>query len=117
MKLKGGRVATGGQLRSVIESHAGPSILRAGLAVQGGIQKASPVKTGTLRRSWSVSALQWQGSRVYVRVGTTLVYARYQNTRTVNSGYIERGYEGARAQAKGLVEQGMKSLGDALWVK
>jgi hypothetical protein len=95
MDLKGGRPLTGPAMLGVL----GPGLMRAGLSLQASIQRATPVRTGTLRRSWATTQPQEAGARVIVYVGTSIVYARYQNTRTRNKGYIERGLKEGRDAA------------------
>ena len=48
---------------------------------------ASPKKTGRLSRAWVV---RWQRNGI-MRLRNKRVYARYQDTRTRNRGYIRRG--------------------------
>ena len=110
-------MATGGELRDVIQRQAGPFIHRAGLAVQGGIQKTSPVKKGTLRRGWTTSQPAWKGTRLLVKVGNKVWYVRDQNERSRNRGFIKRGYDSAKEQAKAQIEQGLHAIRDAFWVK
>jgi hypothetical protein len=112
MSLKGGRPLTGPALLDVF----GPHLQRAALTLQAGIQKASPVKTGTLRRSWTTSQPREGGTGVYVMIGTAIVYARYQNTRTINRGYVERGVETSMQEALRVFREGIGSDIGQLWV-
>ena len=111
--LKGGRPISGDKLADLVAPH----VKRAGLVVQGGIQTASPVKTGTLRRSWNTGEPAKVGGSVGVKVGTNIVYARYQNERTRNKGYVRRGIEAVKEQAAGALRDGIRGDMSKLWDK
>lgn len=113
MKLRGGNVAPPAAFMALL----GPPLRRAAYVVQGGVMKASPVLTGTLRRSWTTSPSSVIGVRVVSRVGTSLVYARYQNTRTRNRGYVKRGIDVAKTRAKQVLQDGMREVVQGLWEK
>ena len=110
-------MATGGQLRSVVGSHAGPNFVRAGQTIKGGVQKTSPVKRGVLRASWSESPPAWKGSVYFVRVTNSQHYAGIQNAKGRNRGYVERGTAASSEQAKAEIGRGIKSIGEGFWVK
>lgn len=111
MSLKGGRPITGQAMLDVF----GPSLRLAGFAVQAGIQKESPVKTGTLRRSWTTGEPEKKGRGMVVYVGTAIVYAHYQNTRTRNRGHIERGVTNATPKAMQVFSDGVGAVINELW--
>lgn len=111
--LKGGRPISGDKLAEIISPH----VKRAGLVVQGGIQTASPVKTGTLRRSWTTGEPEKLGGSVSVKVGTNVVYARRQNEATRNKGYVKRGIEAVKAEAASTLRDGIRGDIDKLWDK
>jgi hypothetical protein len=92
-----------------------PHAHRAALALQAGIQEATPVRSGHLRRGWNTGQPSRQGRVVRVKVGNAVVYARYQNTRTVNKGYVERGVEAARAKAERVLRDGITRDAQGLW--
>lgn len=118
MKLTGGRMARQEEMRRAVQDVMGTSIKRAALSLQAGVQKTSPVRTGTLRRSWAISEPAWIGSQRYgAQVGTTLVYARYQNERTRNKGYIEAGVNQGKGGALRELQQGVALLAARAWVK
>lgn len=115
--VRGGRFANANELRQAAGAVLGPYVQRAGYRVQKGIQVASPVRTGTLRRSWTTATPAWDGMILAVQVGSVLVYAAYQNYKTRNAGYVERGIEAARDAAVGEVRAGLAALGRAGWVR
>jgi hypothetical protein len=65
MPLKGKRLATGHEARAIIERELSVALKRAGFILQGFLMRNSPVKTGTLRRSWSVGEPQVGGRPLY----------------------------------------------------
>jgi hypothetical protein len=113
MHLKGGRPVTGDALMSIIAPH----VKRAGLVVQGGVMEASPVKQGHLRRGWATGEPEKAGRVVRVKVGNSVVYARYQNTRTRNRGYVERGVKATIQRATDTLRDGIRGDMDKLWDK
>jgi hypothetical protein len=113
MSLKGGRPVTGDRLMSIVAPH----VKRAGLVVQGGVMEASPVKTGHLRRGWTTGEPERTGRVVRVRVGNAVVYARYQNERTRNRGYVERGVKATIQRATDTLRDGIRGDMNKLWDK
>lgn len=112
MSLKGGRPASGDAMISIFM----PPLHRAGLVVQAEWQRNAPVLTGTYRRSVTTSPPQKRGRGAVVYVGTAIVYAHYQNTRTRNRGHIERAVEIARPKAIQVFSDGVGAAMSQMWV-
>lgn len=111
MSLKGGRPVTGSALVDIFM----PPLRLAGLVVQASWQKNAPVKTGTYRRSVNTGMPQKQGRGAVVYVGTAIVYAHYQNTRTKNRGHIERSVTEATPKALQVFSDGVAAAMNELW--
>lgn len=107
MPLTGKRLATGHEARAIIERELSVALKRAGFILQGFLMRNSPVKTGTLRRSWSVGEPRWEGDRFIVKVGTALIYARIVNARGKSKEYIDRSIEQARSQLKEAIHDAL----------
>jgi hypothetical protein len=113
MKMRGGNLISPDRFMQLVQK----PVQDAALVAQGGVQEASPVKEGTLRRSWTTSPAEQRGSRVVSRVGTNVVYARYQNTRTRNRGYVKRGIDRVKSRAKQVLAGGMAGVVEQMWGK
>ena len=112
-----GQAAVGNRLRDLVERHLDPHIKRAGLAVQGGVQESTPVRTGTLRRSMTTGQPVWHGRVRRVQVGTNLVYGPIVNRRGRSRGYFKRGVDKRAHIARRMLEQGAHALGREVWVR
>lgn len=115
--VTGGHFAAGSALQERLGPLLRPRVQRAALIVQGAIQRRTPVRTGTLRRSWTVSSPAWDGAVLRSDVGTAIVYAHYQDTATRNKGFIEAGIDDAKAQAVQEIQIGLHEAARAGWVK
>lgn len=101
----------GGTLAQVLKQHYGPTVKRAGLAVQAEEQRATPRVTGHLQRGWTTGEPDMKGSSLVVRVANNVVYAaRVNRTSRQNAGYIARGYAGGRTKALQVLRAGIKEL-------
>lgn len=114
MSVKGGRFAL--DLSTLLEA-VGPALRRGGMALQAGIMESSPVRKGDLRRSWTTSEAELAGESVTVRVGSNKVYARYQNTRTRNAGYVQAGIEAQKESARQEIRDGIAGAKEKLWIR
>ena len=94
-----------------------PHIEKAGLVVQAGVMASSPVKTGDLRRRWNVRSVVVDGTKAVASVGNDTPYARYQNTRTRNRGYVKQGIDASKAQAIQVLAEGIHADIQKMWEK
>lgn len=108
----GANFKIGGDLKAALMSTLGPTIKRAALQAQAGIQVVTPVKTGNLRRSWNTGSPQWDGSLLVTRVGTNVVYARSVDARR---GFVKRGLTSSQSQALGVLREGIRALDADIW--
>lgn len=109
---KKGRFISGSSVGDV----CAPNLVMAALVIEGGIKAASPVLTGTLRRSWTTGQAQKQGNRVVVKVGSAVVYARRVNlTSKANKGYVQAGIAERKAKAIQVFKDGLKANAGLLW--
>jgi hypothetical protein len=69
------------------------------------VQRVTPVKEGTLRRSW---ATRVEGTGERGIVGTNLIYARPVNRRRQ---FVERGWEAAQEPIQTIIDE----RGGVLW--
>ena len=111
LKLRGGNLDP----ERLLQLLQGP-VRKAAMSVQAGVMASSPVKTGDLRRSWTTAPAEVAGSRVVSRVGTNKVYARYQNTRTRNRGYVKQGIDATKESAKQVLKDELGDVVKQLWV-
>ena len=63
------------------------------------LRKASPVRTGKLRRGWRARILGGRG-----RLRNLVVYALYQDVDTINRGYVRRGCLAAYPRIEDLLD-------------
>ena len=118
ISLRGGRPIKGDDLRAAVEEACDPIIRKAGLAMEAAIKRATPVRTGNLRRSWTTAQEpQWAGNIRRVPVGTAVVYARHVQYVGRSAGYIDRGLQAGVQPAKRQLEMGVEELAHHLWVK
>lgn len=111
MKMKGNTLADANKLLELVR----PAVRRTAMAVQAGVMMSSPVKSGDLRRSWNTSEAETDGRRVVSRVGSNKVYARFQNTRTRNRGYVKQGIDATKEQAKQVLADGIREILPQMW--
>lgn len=116
MKLRGKKLCNGAQARAILEQELGAALRRAGFILQGFLMRGSPVRSGTLRRSWNVGEAQWHGDVFMVSVGTLLVYARAVDAKGKSAGYIGKSVEAARGQVLAAVRQGVHSAAREMYV-
>lgn len=114
LTVRGGFAAGAGN-GALLRQIVGAAADAAAEQVARGVRATSPVKTGALRDSWRPVAASWQGTTLRSGISSDRPYAHYQNTRTRNAGYIERGLELGRPAALGELRGGLESLVGALW--
>lgn len=120
ISLRGGRPIKGDDLQRAVEEACDPFIRKAGLAMEAAIKRATPVRTGNLRRSWTTGQQpQWApgGNIRRVPVGTAVVYARRVQYVGRSAGYIDRGLNAGVQPAKRQLELGIQELAHHLWSK
>lgn len=113
VRIRGGKLGGTDKFMQLLA----PPVTRAAMVVQGGVMEASPKREGTLQKSWNTRPATVERVRIVSRVGTKTIYARYQDRRTRNKGYVRRGINAAKARALQVLRQGIREAIPQMWVK
>jgi hypothetical protein len=110
-----GGFAAGAGNGSLARGIIGDALDRADGIVARFVAAASPVKTGFLRDHWFPIPVAWQGQQAIGGITNEAPYAAYQNMRTRNRGYIERGIANAQGDLRTEMQGGLERLAGVLW--
>ena len=109
--VKSGKFKNADDLKASLARRFYPYLMKAREAMQHAMQQTTPVVSGKLRASVTVSRPEWDGNIRLVKVGPHTVYARRVNlTSRRNKGYIKRGEQRGRPAANGHLREGMKAI-------
>ena len=103
--------AEGPALGQALRQHYGPTVKRAGLAMQAEEQRVTPRVTGHLQRGWTTGEPDLKGSRFVAPVGNNVVYLRRVNLTSVqNAGFLARGHAAGKPRALSVLRDGIREI-------
>ena len=113
-----GNYKSGAALHGAIQSTVGPALRRAALKIVAAEMAQTPVVTGNLRRGWTAGEPEWEGETLKIKVGNAVIYAKRVNATSHRAkGFVERAFEGSKAEALNLIREGIHQLKNELWEK